>query len=280
LFSFCTHKPLDNSSNETAWLNFSPSPIGYPLAKRFNKISLYVGGVNSNSQMIASIKDSIIDSLYISPTKLFKKISWNTGATPENFRIDFKGEASPEIYGISIDNSWGLTVDNIPLRGSSGLVFSKTDTLFLKKMYKELNVGMLILQFGGNIIPHNADDYKFYEVFFKRELGVLKRMLPGTPIIVIGPSDMSLKENGRYQTYPSLEPVRDAMRKAALHSGYAFWDMYEAMGGKNSMPSWVYADPPLAISDFVHFNPRGARVIGEMFYNALVYEYNRWLMVN
>ena len=280
LFSFSRHNSSDNMRDETAWLNFSPSPIGFPLAKNFNRISLYVGGNEGSSSMVASIDDSIIGSVRVSPTKNFKKVSWRTGSTPKNFRIEFSEGTSPEVYGISLDNSWGLAVDNIPLRGSSGLVFSKTDTVFLKKMYKELNVGMLILQFGGNIIPHNAENYKFYEDFFMRELGVLKRMLPGTPIIVIGPSDMSLKENGEYKTYPSLEPVRDAMRTAALQSGCAFWDMYEAMGGENSMPSWVYADPPLAVSDFVHFNHRGASIIGEMFSNAFIYEYNSWLIKN
>jgi len=48
------------------------------------------------------------------------------------------------------------------------------------------------------------------------------------------------------------------------------------MGGKNSMPSWVSAQPPLAVADYVHFNARGAKVIAEMFSNALLYEYNYW----
>jgi lysophospholipase L1-like esterase len=110
----------------------------------------------------------------------------------------------------------------------------------------------------------------------KRELRVLKAINPGIPILVVGPSDMSVKEKDRYQTYPSLEKVRDAMREASTEMGCAFWDMYEAMGGRNSMPSWVFADPPLAVSDFVHFNSRGARLIAEMMYNAIIYEYRLW----
>ncbi len=43
------------------------------------------------------------------------------------------------------------------------------------------------------------------------------------------------------------------------------------------MPSRVYAQPALAGSDFVHFNQKGARVIAEMFYNALYYEYEKYL---
>jgi hypothetical protein len=52
--------------------------------------------------------------------------------------------------------------------------------------------------------------------------------------------------------------------------------MYKAMGGKNSMPSWVFAEPPLASDDFVHFNPRGAKTIAQMFYNAFILEYHRF----
>jgi hypothetical protein len=52
--------------------------------------------------------------------------------------------------------------------------------------------------------------------------------------------------------------------------------MYEAMGGKNSMPSWVLADPQLAGSDYTHFTPRGARIISEFFYKALIIEYETY----
>jgi hypothetical protein len=78
-------------------------------------------------------------------------------------------------------------------------------------------------------------------------------------------------------TYPNLENVRNALRNAAFSSDCAFWDMYSAMGGRNSMPSWVYARPPLATSDFVHFNERGARVLAEMFYNAFMHDYRSYV---
>ena len=42
------------------------------------------------------------------------------------------------------------------------------------------------------------------------------------------------------------------------------------------MPSWVFAEPSLASKDFVHFNPRGAKLIANMFYNALLFEYNQY----
>jgi lysophospholipase L1-like esterase len=48
------------------------------------------------------------------------------------------------------------------------------------------------------------------------------------------------------------------------------------MGGKNSMPSWVSANPPMAAKDYTHLSPRGARIVSEMLYNALVFEYNNY----
>ena len=65
---------------------------------------------------------------------------------------------------------------------------------------------------------------------------------------------------------------------AALENGSAYWDMYLAMGGHNSMPGWVNAEPALAQPDYVHFSTTGSRLIGNMFYNALIYEYNNYLI--
>jgi 2-keto-3-deoxy-L-rhamnonate aldolase RhmA len=98
-------------------------------------------------------------------------------------------------------------------------------------------------------------------------------MIPGVAVIVIGPSDMSEKEGEQYVTRPFLEDVRDAMKTNTLAQGAVFWDMYEAMGGRNSMVSWVEAQPPLAATDYTHFNPQGAKKVGELFFSALINDF-------
>ena len=87
---------------------------------------------------------------------------------------------------------------------------------------------------------------------------------------------MSVRENGQFSTYPGLEGIRDALRDAALESGFGFWDLYEAMGGKNSMASFVHAEPALASTDYVHFTNLGVNLVAEMFYNALMLEYTEY----
>ena len=267
----------DPNTFKTSWLSFAPTNMGYRNARTFSKVSLFLTNLNDTVTLKVKNQGSLISTRKLLPASSLTELSWKFKKTPKELVFTFEGKGITEIYGVSFDSPWGVAVDNIPLRGSSGLVFSRIDTVFLLNMYKKLNVRMLILQFGGNIVPLNADDYKFYEKYFLRELNIIKRLLPGVPVIVIGPSDMSLKKDDSYITYPNLTKVRDAMKNAAFISGYAFWDMYEAMGGENSMPSWVYADPPLAVPDFVHFNLRGTKIIAEMFYNAFLSEYNKWL---
>ena len=117
----------------------------------------------------------------------------------------------------------------------------------------------------------------YYRRAFKRQLKFFKEVCPLTPVIVIGPSDMAIREDGKFVTYPGLAGIRDALRDAALESGFGFWDLYEAMGGHNSMASFVHADPPLASTDYVHFNNLGVNLVAEMFYNALMLEYKEYI---
>lgn len=268
---------LQGNKNRT-WLKFKISPMAYVTSRHFTDVSLFVQADFEPVNIQVFQNDRIIDSLLLKPTSTMKKLKWHFNETPAELRFTFSGHGFTNIFGVSMDNSWGVALDNIPLRGSSGLVFSNTDTSFLGQMYKMMDVGMIILQFGGNVVPYMKSNSTAYERYFKRELSAIKKILPGIPVIVIGPSDMSMKEKDIYITYPNLEEVRNAMRKATLESGFVFWDMYQAMGGKNSMPSWVMAEPPLAVPDYVHFNVRGAKIIAEMFSNALLNEYNQWLL--
>ena len=86
---------------------------------------------------------------------------------------------------------------------------------------------------------------------------------------------MSIKNGTEYETYPFLETTRDEIKKVVLESGCAFFDMYDCMGGKNSMATWV--DQKLAATDYIHFSPQGARKIATLLYSALINDYNSYL---
>ena len=197
--------------------------------------------------------------------------------TPKNLTIKFKGDESPDFYGICLDNYSGISVDNIPIRGSSGLEFARMNPSVLSEIYRILNVKLLILQFGANVVPGDLDDYSYYENGLYAQICQLKRLNPGLTIIVIGLSDASKKNGESYESYACVEKILKAQKNAAFKSGCVFWNLYAAMGGKNSMPSWVFAKEPLATTDFIHFNYSGARIVGKMLYSALISDYNEFI---
>lgn len=243
-------------------------------ASRFTNMKIYLHAYSDTGLVAIHVNDTISDTL-TNVYEGFQIVEFHPETKAENIQINFELKEGGRIYGISFDSDAGIQADNIAMRGSSGLEFRRQDSTYLKNMLQFLNPGLFIMQFGGNTVPY-IKSTKNYKNSFKKELNYLKKLCPDAAIIVIGPADMSRKENGRFITWESVEPVRDALRGAALESGCAFWDMYEAMGGEKSMQAFVLSDPPLATADYIHFTPKGANLMAEMFCNSLMVEYNRY----
>ena len=282
LGSFCMFSPYEtdsriaDTSNYQAWISFEKSKYAYSNTGNFTQCRIFYG--YNNAPFINEIyRDNIlIDADLIPPTHRLNVIKWTFDEPQSSITLKFKGSYSPEIYAIALDSKSGVAVDNVAMRGCSGTVFTQIDSELLQEMYKLLNVKLIILQFGGNVVPYIVENYRYYENWFYGQLMRIKQVCPDVSIIVIGLADMSVKEKDKYITSPNLNKVRNALKNATFRAGAAYWDMYKAMGGENSMPSWVLAEPPLAAKDFVHFNPRGANIIAQMFYNSFIYEYNKF----
>ena len=102
--------------------------------------------------------------------------------------------------------------------------------------------------------------------------------MPEASFMLIGPSDMSTKIDGDFVTYPFLPTVNRNLKRIALECDIAYWDMFKAMGGENSMPSWVDSEPALASKDYVHLTGKGAETIANLLYNAINLELNKFLL--
>ena len=170
-------------------------------------------------------------------------------------------------------------MDNIPMRGCSGTVFTRISSAQIKEYVENDNVRLIILQFGGNSMPYRKTGKSIseYKQAIEKQIRHLHSLAPEASILFIGPSDMSTSVKGKMQTYPHLPMMVDSLKAAACNSGAAYWDLYRAMGGDGSMVEWVKARPQLAGSDYVHFTPRGAEAMGNMLYESLMvyYEYYR-----
>lgn len=216
------------------------------------------------------VNDSISYYRQFSVSSLLQRAEFPVPSGTKKFTLQFSAEETPNIYGISFETVDGVQVDNVPLRGSSGTDFGAISDSMWMAINQVLAPRLVLLQFGVNVVPSQLTSYVHYGRQLQAQIERLKRLLPNTAFILIGVSDMGHKEEEVFHSYPNINLVRTAQRKAALASGIAFWDSYTAMGGANSIIRWVNAQPPLATSDYVHFTPRGARFLAELFYTALM----------
>jgi lysophospholipase L1-like esterase len=272
--------PFRDSLLYEAGLSISKSGISYQLTRRYKHFRMFYGNAKRPVEMQLVVKGDTFFTGTLPADLDYGLVECDLPDSTSHISIHFSGYDSPDIYGIELAGQQGVIVDNIALRGSSGTIFTKTDYIHSLKMYNDLKPGLFLLQFGGNVMPYIKDKkaIKNYGRWFKSQILRLQMLCPDAAIIVIGPSDMSTKVKDKYVTYDYLPDVVETLREAALSTGCGFWNMYEAMGGYNSMPSWVNADPGLARPDYVHFSARGARLVANMFYNALIFEYNNFLM--
>lgn len=268
-----------DSSEHTATITLRPLKRSYARARSWTTCRLYYGWHRAPLTISVSRNGEHVRTETVPPGDRLHIGEWRFAGPSDEVTITLSGADSPDVFGVSLEGPAGVAMDNIAARGGAGYEFGKVDQSLSKAMYDDLGVKLLVLQYGGNVLPNlkSEADVEQYGRFFGAQIARFRKMIPGVNIIVIGPSDMSIKEGENYVTRPFLEEVRDAMKANTLAQGAVFWDMYEAMGGRGSMVSWVEADPPLAATDYTHFSPAGSKKIGELFYTALINEYAEWL---
>ncbi|MEZ5031715.1 MAG: hypothetical protein R2787_09975 [Saprospiraceae bacterium] len=259
--------PSSTDGPYTAWLEVAPrrGAIG-----RYDRLRLAWGDAVDTVHYSVMAGEELIDEGIWPPGEGMHSQSWVLGSPPPALRMSFRSASSPNFYGMSLETDKGVFVDNIPLRGSSGTEFTRIQPGSITDQVGTDDVAMVIYQFGGNTLPNttNQEQVDYYQRVVIAQLARVRRLFPEATLLVIGPSDMSIKDGDRLVTHPYLPAVRDAVKAAAFDQGAIFWDMYEAMGGRNSMVQWVDAEPALATTDYTHFTIEGCQVIADWLIEA------------
>ena len=182
-------------------------------------------------------------------------------------RCEIHLQGKGKVYGVSLETATGVIVDNIPMRGCSGNIFTKIDSTQLSDFYRGTNTRLIILQFGGNMIPQTENPSTisgYVRTTLRQQVRYIRSCAPEASILFVGPSDMSTNIDGQMTTYPLVPYMDKLLKKMAAEEQIAYWSMYDAMGGKDSMVRWV--EVGLAGSDYVHFTRAGANKVGKMLY--------------
>ena len=186
--------------------------------------------------------------------------------------MNFKNTGGFTAYGVYLNDATGIYVDNYSVRGSSGIVLSVADRQLCKNLDSIMPYDLIVLQYGLNVASAMITNYSYYQKKMVEVVQQLKTYFPKSTFMIMGVGDRSMKSANGFETMPGIIAMVDVQRNIARQSQCVFWDTYSAMGGRNSMSSFVQHTPPLASKDYTHINHAGGRRIAKSFVFALMKE--------
>ncbi len=181
-----------------------------------------------------------------------------------------------KLYGISVEDSSGVVLDNFGMKSNSGVALANISDTRHKQFDSLQNYKLIVLQYGLNVVGPTTTNLDWYVKSMTRMVKRIKRNYPNSSILMLSVSDRGTRQNGKYQTMGTIPFMIEAQRKIAKNAGVAFWDMFSAMGGENTIVKYVMNKPALANKDFTHLTFKGGEKIGEIFSKTLLYEYKKY----
>lgn len=238
------------AGSEDIWMHIEPIDKKRKPHNYFNRVRL--------------LTDSIKGYVQVGDSCITLQASGVTTLPDSTVACGLHLQGRGNVYGVSLESERGVMVDNIPMRGCSGNIFTRMDSTLMSTYFAETNTRLIIMQFGGNMIPQTEKPSTIsgYVKTMRQQVRYMRACAPQASILFIGPSDMSMNVDGVMTSYPLVPYMDRLLAKMAAEEEIGYWSMYQAMGGKDSMVRWV--EVGLAGNDYVHFTRAGANKVGRM----------------
>jgi hypothetical protein len=245
------------------WVEYAASGIvgGAPT---FSRIRLFYSMASDSSFVRVSLDGAAMQKRSLTAGSGVQVLDLSPTAPIKKLKLEFSAYDPIHVYGVSFDQPKGAYVDNFPIRGYSGMYFQRIHNEVLKGFHRYLNYDLIVLQYGENVSNPKITDYSYYERGMKLTIKHIQDALPGVPILLVSAHDRSIKQNGGYHTSPDIPYLVKTQSKVAQEMKTGFWNLFAAMGGKDSMPTYVANKPAWAGKDYTHFTRSGAEHVATM----------------
>lgn len=207
--------------------------------------------------------------------------SYNLVAGNEVNKLTIKGpvntitasvSGSADYYGIAMEDSVGISLDNFGLRGNAGYALLASPDDVLEGFAAARPYDLIVIHYGLNAASAGQTNFTGYENQMVKLVEKLKKAYPNAAFLLVSISDRSVKKNGAYETMDCIPPFIEAQRRICQKTGISFWNFWQAMGGEGSMAALANAKPALANKDYTHIKFSGGRYLAKIFAETLLYE--------
>lgn len=259
-----------------SWVEYESGRL-YNNTNTFSTIRLFYGTVKDTAFIRARIDNNSEQTIPLEQGETLRVIRLDNNGSSRKVRLQFFSSDIAIIYGVSFDENQGIFVDNYSIRGYSGVTLNRLACPTLSAFSGHLNHKLAILHYGLNMAAFTTKrEFAWYRNQMIDVVNHFKSCLPNTSILVVSVNDVGVRQGTDIVTKPSIPMLVEAQEQVAKRTGVAFWNLFQAMGGENSMVAWVHDKKPLAMKDYTHFNHRGAKRVADLLTEALMKEYEKY----
>ncbi len=230
----------------------------------FNQIKIY--------HTIDSASFSIrIDSNLVDSQKTIKNMGYTQfffNKYIDSLCIEFVQEDSIQSYfqlfGMNITNGDpGVIYHNLGINGASTRSFLRCNRM--EEDLKTIKPDLVIFGIGINDAYGNKFNQRKFENNYDTLVARVLNSNPDAAIIFATNNDSYYRK--RYVNRNGIK-VQESMYRLAKKYNAAVWDMFEIMGGLNSVVGWQKSF--LARRDKVHFTRTGYILLGDLLFDAII----------
>ncbi|MGB0850170.1 MAG: GDSL-type esterase/lipase family protein [Bacteroidia bacterium] len=185
------------------------------------------------------------------------------------FRPKTDSNSNMELQGIVLKNGCsGVLYHSAGVNGSSTLQYLRSDGF--ENQIAELDADLVIVSFGTNdcYVPSRSFCEHCVKERYQQIISRIRSKNPMVSILLTAPTD-----HYYYRKYsnPNIPKLVKVLHEVSVEEKVALWDLYDIMGGKNSIVEW--RNENLARRDLIHFTKEGYYKQGDMLYEAILKGY-------
>ncbi|MCD7969646.1 MAG: GDSL-type esterase/lipase family protein [Alistipes sp.] len=180
----------------------------------------------------------------------------------------------PLYYGFILHKGHGIVYNSIGANSAAFEHFERYSTIPAGGG-NQLFPDLIIISLGTNNCYGRNYRSDNLATVVDRFLGAVSENYPGIPVLVTTPRESGQRSGRNYVANPNIEDAAKVISRSAEKYNFAFWDLYNAAGGRGIMEKWY--EKKLSGRDRIHLTENGYNLVGDMMYDALAKYYNEFI---
>jgi lysophospholipase L1-like esterase len=193
---------------------------------------------------------------------------------PHTLKIAPGGKGRARVYGVVLETDGpGVVWDSVSMIGAFTKRLLAWDREHIAAQIEYRDPSLIVFTYGGNDLRRIVAGTLDEDTYVAEAGAVLELIRAGKPeASCLVTSVIDHGRSGTYDVQPKhVETMVAAQRRLAFEQGCAFFDIWTAMGGPNSIREWLKARR--AEPDLKHLNHRGRELMGQWMHEALLAGY-------